>query len=80
MKARSWSAVLLLILVLLSTGPGETLRNAFRNLVGFLQWIVDVLIVVVVNGIPIALVLLIPILLLRKAWRRWGKRPAEPAV
>jgi hypothetical protein len=60
--------------------PGETTRNAFRNLVGFLQWIVDVLIVIVINGIPIALILLIPIVLLRKAWKRWGKRPVEPAA
>ena len=60
--------------------PGETTRNAFRNLVSFLQWIVDFLIVVVINGIPIALIFLIPVLLLRKAWKRWGKRPAEPAA
>jgi hypothetical protein len=60
--------------------PGETTRNAFRNLVGFLQWIVDMLIVVVVNGIPIALVILIPVLLLRRAWKRWGRRPTEPAA
>lgn len=61
--------------------PGETTRNAFRNLVGFLQGVVDVLIVTVINGIPIALVLLIPVLLMRKAWRRWGRRsPAEPAA
>ncbi len=63
--------------------PGETTRNAFRNLVGFLQGVVDFLIVVVINGIPIALVILVPILLLRKAWKRWGKvskPPAEPAA
>ncbi|HEX3131373.1 MAG TPA: DUF4349 domain-containing protein [Thermoanaerobaculia bacterium] len=61
--------------------PGETTRNAFRNLVGFLQWVVDALIVIVVNGIPIALVILIPVFLIRKIWRRWvGKPPAEPAA
>lgn len=61
--------------------PGETTRNAFRNLVSFLQGVVDFLIVVVINGIPIALVLLIPVLLVRKAWRRWvSKPPAEPAA
>ncbi|MES1243910.1 MAG: DUF4349 domain-containing protein [Acidobacteriota bacterium] len=61
--------------------PGETTRNAFRNLVGFLQWVVDLVIVLVINGIPVALVILVPLLLLRKAWRRWvGKPPAEPAA
>lgn len=61
--------------------PGETTRNAFRNLVGFLQWVVDFVIVIVINGIPVALVLLIPVLLIRKAWRRWvAKPPAEPAA
>jgi hypothetical protein len=61
--------------------PGETTRNAFRNLIGFLQWLVDFLIVIVINGIPIALVILLSVLLLRKAWRRWGsKPPAEPAA
>ena len=62
--------------------PGETTRNAFRNLVGFLQGVVDFLIVVLINGIPIALVILIPLLLLRRLWRRWvvSKAPAEPAA
>lgn len=61
--------------------PGETTRNAFRNLVGFLQWLVDLLIVIVINGIPITLAILIPVLLLRKAWRRWAGKPrAEPVA
>ena len=61
--------------------PGETTRNAFRNLVGFLQGVVDFLIVVLINGIPIALFILIPLLLVRKIWRRWvSKAPAEPAA
>jgi hypothetical protein len=60
--------------------PGETTRNAFRNLVGFLQWVVDLVIVLVINGIPIMLVILVPVLLLRKAWKRWKKPPAEPAA
>lgn len=60
--------------------PAETTRNAFRNLVGFLQWVVDLVIVLVINGIPIMLVILVPVLLLRKAWKRWKKPPAEPAA
>ena len=53
--------------------PSDTVRNAFRNLVEFLQGIADLLIVLVVLGLPVALVILVPVLLLRWAWKRWGR-------
>lgn len=54
--------------------PNETVRNAFSVLVGFLKGLADVLIFLVVVALPIALVILIPVLLLRKAWKRWGPK------
>ncbi len=60
--------------------PNETVRNAFGVLVGFLQGLVDLAIFLVVVALPVLLVILIPILLLRKAWKRWGpKKLEEPA-
>lgn len=59
--------------------PTETVRNAFGSLVGFLQGVADLLIVLVIVGVPVVVVILIPVLLLRKAWKRWGRRPDSPA-
>lgn len=57
--------------------PNETVRESFSVLVGFLQGLADLLIFFVVVGLPVALVIVIPVLLLRKAWKRWG-RPKQP--
>ncbi len=57
--------------------PGTTVRNAFRNLVEFLQGFVDLLIVAVINVIPALLVILVPVVLLVKAWKRWRRRRAS---
>ena len=59
--------------------PGDTVRNAFSSLVAFLQWLLNLLIVLLIVGVPVALVILIPILLVRKAWKRWGKSRTKPA-
>jgi hypothetical protein len=58
--------------------PSDTVRNAFRNLVELLQGIADLLIVLVVLGLPVALVILVPVLLLRKAWKRWSRVQPKP--
>ncbi len=59
--------------------PNETVRSSFSVLVGFLQGLADVLIFLVVVALPVALVILIPILLLRRAWKRWGPKQEEAA-
>jgi hypothetical protein len=55
--------------------PNETVRSSFGALLGFLEWLVDLLIYLVIVGLPVALVIVIPVLLLRKAWKRWGPKP-----
>jgi hypothetical protein len=57
--------------------PNETVRSSFGVLVGFLQGVGDLLIFLVVVGLPVALVILIPVLLLRKAWKRWGRKTQQ---
>ncbi|MEA2560513.1 MAG: hypothetical protein QOH06_2017 [Acidobacteriota bacterium] len=59
--------------------PNETVRSSFSVLVGFLKGLADVLIFLVVAALPVALVILIPVLLLRKAWKRWGPKKQETA-
>ncbi|HEX5716766.1 MAG TPA: DUF4349 domain-containing protein [Thermoanaerobaculia bacterium] len=54
--------------------PNETVRSSFSVLVGFLQGLADLVIFLVVVALPVALVILIPVLLLRKAWKRWGTK------
>jgi hypothetical protein len=54
--------------------PNETVRTSFGNLLAFLQGVADLLIYLVIVGLPVILVILIPVLLLRKAWRRWGAK------
>jgi hypothetical protein len=56
--------------------PGDTVREAFGNLVEFLQAVVDLLIVLVVVGLPVALIVVLPLVLLLKAWKRWEQRRA----
>lgn len=57
--------------------PNETVRSSFSTLLGFLQGVADLLIFLVVVGLPVVLVILIPVLLLRKAWKRWGTKPKQ---
>ena len=57
--------------------PNERVRSSFSTLVGFLQGVADLLIFLVVVGLPVVLVILIPVLLLRKAWKRWGTKPKQ---
>lgn len=59
--------------------PNETVRSSFSALVGFLQGVADLLIFLVIVGLPVILVILIPVLLLRKAWKRWGTKPKPEA-
>ncbi|HVG09539.1 MAG TPA: DUF4349 domain-containing protein [Thermoanaerobaculia bacterium] len=59
--------------------PNETVRESFSVLVGFLKGLADLLIFLAVVGLPVALVILIPVLLLRKAWKRWGRPKQETA-
>jgi hypothetical protein len=59
--------------------PNETVRESFSVLVGFLKGLADLLIFLAVVGLPVALVILIPVLLLRKAWKRWGWPKQETA-
>jgi hypothetical protein len=59
--------------------PNETVRGSFSVLVGFLQGLADLVIFLVVVALPVALVILIPVLLLRKAWKRWGPKQEKPA-
>ncbi|HEX6864949.1 MAG TPA: DUF4349 domain-containing protein, partial [Thermoanaerobaculia bacterium] len=54
--------------------PNETVRTSFGNLLAFLQGVADLLIWLVIVGLPVILVILIPVLLLRKAWKRWGTK------
>jgi Domain of unknown function (DUF4349) len=58
--------------------PNETVRSSFGTLVAFLEWLMDVLIYLVIVGVPVILVILVPVLLLRKAWKRWGAKPPKP--
>jgi hypothetical protein len=50
--------------------PGGTARQSFRTLVGALQSLADIAIVVLIVALPIALLVLLPIWLLRRLWRR----------
>lgn len=63
--------------------PGETVRDAFGSLLGFLRWAADLAIVLIIVVLPAAILLLVPLVLLRKAWKRWGPagkaRPKEMA-
>jgi hypothetical protein len=54
--------------------PNETVRSSFGSLLAFLQGVADLLIYLAIVGLPVILVILIPVLLLRKAWRRWGRK------
>lgn len=59
--------------------PNEKVRTSFGTLVGFLQGVADLLIFFVIVGLPVALMIVIPVLLLRKAWKRWGTKPKPEA-
>ena len=59
--------------------PNETVRSSFGNLLAFLQGVADLLIYLVIVGLPVILVILIPVLLVRMAWRRWGPKKQEIA-
>lgn len=54
--------------------PIETVRTSFGNLLELLQGVADLLIYLVIVGLPVILLILIPVLLLRWAWRRWGTK------
>lgn len=56
--------------------PGGTLRNSFRNLVGALQWLVDVAIVLLIVVLPIGLAILLPVWLLVRLWGRLRQQRA----
>ncbi len=68
--------------------PSDTLRSSFRTLVGFLQWLVDFVIYVVVVLLPVGLVIAVALLLflwIRRRIRRVtvgepppGEGPAAP--
>lgn len=60
--------------------PSETVRSSFGNLLAFLQGVADLLIWLVIVGLPVILVILIPVLLVRWAWRRWGTKTKQEAA
>ncbi|MBC7264660.1 MAG: DUF4349 domain-containing protein [Chloroflexi bacterium] len=54
--------------------PGRTLRNAARALVNTLKVLANVVIWALVYGVPILLILLVPVLVLWSVWRWWQRR------
>lgn len=59
--------------------PGDTLAAALRTTVGALQTIVDAAIWVAVTVVPIALLLLLPVVGLAYGVRRWRRQPGSAA-
>lgn len=53
--------------------PIETVRTSAGQLLELLQGVADLLIYLAIVGLPVILLILIPVLLLRWAWRRWGR-------
>jgi len=54
--------------------PKSTLRQSFRTLVEALQWLGDVAIVLLVVAVPIGLLIVLPIWVLIRLWRRARRR------
>jgi hypothetical protein len=58
--------------------PGETVRRAVRGLVGALQGLADFAIVLLIVGVPLLLVIALPLGLVLRVLRRWLSRRRTP--
>jgi hypothetical protein len=59
--------------------PSGTARQSFRTLVEALQWLGDVAIVLLVVAVPLGLVIVLPLWLLARLWRRSRRRSRAAA-